>query len=128
MREHGYGKDMDCMNLSSIWTRLIKESAQCDAYSSDILIHYDALKRKLEYVPIEGKTVSEYFGFRDYGVDHDAFIECRMPYEYRKIYKLTVNIGEIENYEGYRDWTAELTDISNENAEVILKMIEEDKK
>lgn len=124
MTEKGYGKDWNCLNLSSIWTKLIKESAECDHYSSDFLIHYDCIVRKLN---AGWNKLTEYFGFRDYGVDHDAFIKCRFPeYNYRKIYKLTIEHGEYLNYEGYCDWKAELSDISEEPVENILKMIEED--
>ena len=127
MTEKGYGKDWNCLNLSSIWTKLIKESAECDHYSSDFLIHYDCIVRQLNN---GANKVTEYFGFRDYGVDHDTFIKCRLsnykPGEYRKIYKLTIEHGEYLNYEGYCDWIAELSDISDEKIETILQMIEED--
>ena len=124
MMNTSYGKDWNCLNLSSEWDKLIRQAAQCDAYCSDILISYDAVVRKLN----EGaEKVTEYFGFRDYGVDHDTFIKYRLSeYKYRKIYKLTISCGEIQNYEGYRDWTAELSDISDMKAEDILQMIEED--
>lgn len=120
MTEKNYGRDWNCLNLSSIWTKLIKEAAQCDAYCSDILISYDAVVRQLNN---GAEKVTEYFGFRDYGIDHDTFIKARLPYEYRKIYKLTISCGEIKNYEGFRDWTAELSDISDMKAEDILEMI-----
>lgn len=124
MMNTSYGKDWNCPNLSSEWDKLIREAAQCDAYCSDILISYDSVVRKLN----EGaEKVTEYFGFRDYGVDHDTFIKCRLPeYKYRKIYKLTIYCDEIQNYEGYRNWIAELSDITDMKAEDILQMIEED--
>ena len=127
MTEKNYGKDWNCLNLSSIWTKLIKESAECEHYSSDFLIQYDCIVRKLN---TGCNKLTEYFGFRDYGVDHDTFIKCRLseykPYEYRKIYKLTIEHCDYLNYEGYCDWKAELSDISEESVENILKMIEED--
>lgn len=127
MMNTSYGKDWNCLNLSSEWTKLIREAAQCDAYCSDILISYDSVVRKLN----EGaEKVTEYFGFRDYGVDHDTFIKARLseykPYRYRKIYKLTIYCDEIQNYEGYRNWIAELSDITDMKAEDILQMIEND--
>lgn len=128
MKEKSYGKEWSCLNLSSIWTKLIKESAECEAYSSDFLISYDCIVRQLNN---GSNKVTEYFGFRDYGVDHDAFIKSRLsqykPYEYRKIYKLTIEHGEYLNYEGYCDWKAELSDISDKKVEDILQMIEEDR-
>lgn len=127
MTEKNYGKDFYCLNLSSIWTKLIKESAECEHYSSDFLIQYDCVMRKLN---AGCNKVTEYFGFRDYGVDHDSFIKSRLsqykPYRYRKIYKLTIEHGDYLNYEGYCDWKAELSDISDEKVENILQMIEED--
>lgn len=80
------------MNLSSIFTELIKQAAVCEAYSSDICyeIHeiMSAMDGKIDPACIF-KTYM--FGFREFGVDHDNFIKCRLEgspnCDPRKIYR-----------------------------------------
>lgn len=83
------------INMSSIWTELIKEAAKCDSYSSDVLIDIDAVREKLASGKPEDFTY--YFGFRDNGVDHEAFIRNRGSEGYRRILSLSVT------YEKYGD-------------------------
>lgn len=83
------------INMSSIWTELIKEAAKCDSYSSDVLIDIDAVREKLASGKPEDFTY--YFGFRDNGVDHEAFIRRRGSDEYRRILALSIA------YEKYGD-------------------------
>lgn len=87
------GKTSVDINLSSIWTELIKEAAKCDSYSSDVLIDIDAVREKLAGKP---EDFTYYFGFRDNGVDHEAFIRNRGR-GYRRILSLSVT------YEKYGD-------------------------
>ena len=69
-------------NLSSIATRLIKQAAQCEAYSGDFIISWDSFTNKvkatLDLYPETGFTQHEFFGFRTMGVDHLKFIQCRL--------------------------------------------------
>lgn len=83
------------INMSSIWTELIKEAAKCDSYSSDVLIDIDAVREKLASGKPEDFTY--YFGFRDNGVDHEAFIRNRGSEGFRRILSLSVT------YEKYGD-------------------------
>lgn len=89
------GKTSVDINLSSIWTELIKEAAKCDSYSSDVLIDIDAVREKLASGKPEDFTY--YFGFRDNGVDHETFIRNRKSDGYRRILSLSVT------YEKYGD-------------------------
>lgn len=89
------GKASVDINMSSIWTELIKEAAKCDSYSSDVLIDIDAVREKLASGKPEDFTY--YFGFRDNGVDHEAFIRNRKSDGYRRILSLSVT------YEKYGD-------------------------
>lgn len=86
-----------CVNLSDIFTRLIKDAARCNSYSSDV--YYDlrkideevrAYRNGAEFTPI-------FIGFRRHGVDGNTFILSRIeddPYnvyrEYFALYSLTV--------------------------------------
>lgn len=83
------------INMSSIWTELIKEAAKCTSYSADVLIDIDTAREKLASGKPEDFTY--YFGFRDNGVDHEAFIRGRKSDEYRRILSLSVT------YEKYGD-------------------------
>lgn len=69
------------INLSSQESFLIKKAAEyCSYYASDLIISINSMEEKMgkidEYEDENGQLV-EWFGFRDMGVDHDAFIESR---------------------------------------------------
>lgn len=82
------GKVINNINMSSIWTALIKEAARCQSYASDILIDIDSVREKLEAEnPVD---FTYYFGFRDNGVDHEQFIRNRQSGKYRIIMALNV--------------------------------------
>lgn len=81
------------INLSSEYTTLIKEAANCRYYASDLLIDLMPVMKDLDAGNLPKAT---YFGFRDMGVDHDTFINARLDTKmygdprktYREIYKL----------------------------------------
>lgn len=87
------------INMSSIYTKLIQEAGRfCDAYASDLIIEIDSVRKAIECY--ESKDF--YFGFRDMGVDHNAFIECRSLNElreYRAIWKLSLAFTEDDYYQ-----------------------------
>ena len=83
------------INMSSIWTALIKEAAKCDSYASDVLIDIDTVRMKLKSDNTDDFT--QYFVFRTNGVDHEEFIRNRGSYAYRKI--MAVHVA----YEKYGD-------------------------
>lgn len=84
------------VNMSGIITKLIKLAAKCEAFSSDIM--YDLAE--LVSAEKEGNYVSGdyWFGFRDMGVDHEAFIRCRLgdhcygDHPYWAIWKLNIDV------------------------------------
>lgn len=73
-----------------------------ERYATDILIDIDSMKKQLE----ESEEGCRYFGFRESGVDHDAFIESCSPIElkvrYIQIWKITWKPNE--NYKGDYIW------------------------
>lgn len=95
------------INLSSQYSFLIKKAAEyCSYYASDLIISINSMEKKMgkidEYEDKNGQLV-EWFGFRDMGVDHDAFIESRGidSDEYKAIY---VIVFELEDtITGYAD-------------------------
>lgn len=97
------------INLSSQESFLIKKAAEyCSYYASDLIISINSMETKMEkikeYEDKNGQLV-EWFGFRDMGVDHDAFIESRGidSDEYKAIY---VIVFELEDtITGYADST-----------------------
>ena len=76
-------------NLSSFFTKLIKDAARCNNYSSDIFYSlntiYDAMKAfrpRQEFTPI-------FVGFRRHGVDGNSFILSRLENDLRgNVYSL----------------------------------------
>lgn len=94
---------LQCLNMSTIFTELIKQAARCESYSSDICYEIQEIMNGISGITPpetilgengEGKTYM--FGFRNMGVDHDNFIKSRLdgsPYcdvrlLYRRIYLL----------------------------------------
>ena len=91
------------VNLSSIWSRLIKEAARvCDFYASDLLIDIASVEEQLETFVRNGEEHTWLFGFRRSGVDGNAFIAQRgiKSSEYVSMWSLTLH--HIENL-GYDD-------------------------
>lgn len=84
------------INLSSSYSVLIKEAAECVSYASDVLIDVvliqDVLSQRTD------GSCTFWFGFRRCGVDHDVFIANRIgdgtdreiAAEYRCIYRLDI--------------------------------------
>lgn len=85
------------VSVSDIYTRLIKDAARCNSYSSDVFYDLQKIDRELhEFRP--GSIFEPIFvGFRRHGVDGNSFILSRIgenPYnthqEYFALYSLTV--------------------------------------
>ena len=89
-------------NMSSIFTALIKEAGtKCKRFASDILIDYDSFNRKAPEALLNEDTISFWYGFREDGVDHKAFIDARgidSP-EYLSVYFLRCTIDT-----DYEEW------------------------
>ena len=62
------------INLTTEFTMLIKEAANCNYYASDLLYGIESINKAVE----AGEEYTEYFGFRDMGVDHESFINSRL--------------------------------------------------
>ena len=85
------------LNLSGIYDRLIKEAAKCKYYASDLLIDIKSLEKVLD----NQESGRFFFGFRDSGIDHEAFIDSRLesaggdpgPY-YRRILEIDLEFGK----------------------------------
>ena len=95
--EHSHKWDV---NLSSILDILIKEAAKCTRYASDLFISWEQVEEllKKEQLIFPKKF---FFGFRDMGVDHLAYIQAKydpknigITPDYRCIYMLQ---GKFEN-------------------------------
>lgn len=76
-------------NVSSILTKLIKEAALCEAYSSDLFISWKEVEEYMKKPVLTPKIFL--FGFRETGVDHNAFVISRVAKgtaDYRALYAL----------------------------------------
>ena len=96
----GWNKYMT-LNMSTIYDKLIKEAAKCRYYASDLIIDIRALERAIEAK--ENKLV--FFGFRESGVDHEAFIDSRLEssggnpeVNYRAIWAVDLKFDPVNNY------------------------------
>ena len=75
----------DC-NFSTEWSRLICEAGRwCESYASDLMIEMDSIRAYLIGM-VENMEKPEnrefWFGFRQSGIDHLAFIQSRTEREY----------------------------------------------
>ena len=90
------------INLSSEFSFLIKEAAKCLYYASDILYDINSLNELIE----SGEEGIEFYGFREMGVDHTAFINGRIndvaSYgDIHKVYRRIIAIEVKHNTEWY---------------------------
>lgn len=95
--EHSHKWDV---NLSSILDILIKEAAKCTRYASDLFISWEQVEELLKKERLDYPRMF-FFGFRDMGVDHLAYIQAKydprnigITPDYRCIYMLQ---GKFEN-------------------------------
>jgi len=80
------------INMSSIYSLLIKEAARCDHYASDVVLDIESIEEKLK----AAQTSWDYYvGFRDMGVDGPSFVKIRLEKAndaddtpYRALYRL----------------------------------------
>ena len=80
-----FASEIQNCNFSSEWSRLINEAGRwCESYASDILIDFESIKAYLERLASgeESEGREFWFGFRQMGVDHLAFIQSRTEREY----------------------------------------------
>lgn len=93
----------DCINYSSILTRLIQEAGRhCRRFASDLFILWSAIERKMEQKTLESGRYL--FGFREDGVDCTGHVlhqfnggkieQILAEYRYRSIWILDVTVGE----------------------------------
>lgn len=77
-------------NLSSEYSELITCAGRyCVRFASDVIISINSLEEWLkESNPHEEKVFV--FGFREFGVDHEAFVEASLPNANKDIRRLTL--------------------------------------
>lgn len=93
------------INDSDILTALIQAAGRyCERYASDLFITWDSVRDSLEKIENgDGNAETFLFGFRENGVDHNAYILSRYNqdsrfarYEYRAMYRLDITAGRGE--------------------------------
>lgn len=82
----------DCLNYSSIFTELIHAAGVCEYFASDIFIDLKGIEQTI----INAENGVFYFGYRNSGVDGNAFVKCRLAenryYEYIRLYRLEISV------------------------------------
>lgn len=72
-----------------ILDKLIRVAAKCtERFASDLIIDIDSMRADIAERLSQDEPISleYYFGFRDSGIDHRAFIETRNKFEYQTEY------------------------------------------
>lgn len=97
---YSYSSNRWNANMSEIYSALICAAATyCDRYQSDVLYDIGSVAEYLSSGCVDGATF--WFGFRDCGVDHAAFIESRLSAPgcyganpYRKVMALVCGVPD----------------------------------
>lgn len=89
------------VNISDIFTRLIKDAARCNSYSSDVFYDLQKIEETIRNYRNFAEVEPIFVGFRRHGVDGNLFILSRIegdPYAvhnlYFALYSLTVEQNE----------------------------------
>lgn len=105
----------DCINLSSIASKLINEAGRwCDRYASDFIIDWDHVRRSIAYalsddnndsLKSNGFRETVLFGIRDSGIDHNSFVYSKMSDQhtvindyYSRVYAVDIKIVYGDNH------------------------------
>ena len=73
-------------NTSSFCTKLIKEAARCNAYSSDVVYNINGMTEAMRNFDPKADPVIIWFGFRRHGVDHDSYILSKIGEDVYNVY------------------------------------------
>lgn len=99
-----WAEDAANAGLSSEFSVLIQQAGRwCESYASDILIDFESIREYLDSLA-SGETMESrefWFGFRQMGIDHLAFIQSRTEREYashvyRAVWRWSFTIEERE--------------------------------
>ena len=91
------------LNMSDIFTKLIRDAARCNHYSSDVFYDMKIIESAMQDFDPEKEFEPIWVGFRKLGVDSNGFILSRMDNEfmygplsqnYFALYSLTVEPKE----------------------------------
>lgn len=95
------------VNMSSFYTKLIKDAARCSNYSSDVVYDIQGINKRLENFNPEEDYEPIWIGFRRQGVDHAGYILSRIDglgstlplwNTYFALYSVTIEHDEGEFY------------------------------
>lgn len=75
------------VNLSGFYTKLIKDAARCNDYSSDIVFDINGLNKKLKEFRAGQEFEPVWIGCRKMGVDGTDFVLARTEGDYAKLHK-----------------------------------------
>lgn len=93
--------DTVSVNLSDMFTRLIRDAARCSSYSSDVFYSLTEIDNAVRNYRNFAEFEPIFIGFRRHGVDGNSFILSRIegnPYnvhrEYFALYSVTIEQKE----------------------------------
>ena len=113
--ERGYCDDLyrgaygwSGLNDSDIWSSLIGAAGRfCERFASDLLIDYESYIRLLPELVGNRIEHTWLFGFREYGVDGNGFVESRLEHsrygrqEYRQLWALRLEYDTDGEYDEF---------------------------
>lgn len=114
------------VNMSYIYSKLVKEAAKCKQFASDIIYDIAAIEDSISDIH-ECMTSNTVIGFRESGTDGNAYMRNRVKkYPFVKFYAnilmLTLSYSEVERKCSIRLFTLDMDKIER-NREEFLKLL-----
>lgn len=120
------GNDKLQMNMSYIYSKLIKEAAKCKQFASDIIYDIASIEDSINEIQ-ECKTSNIVIGFRESGTDSNTYMKNRVKkYPFAKYYTnilmLTLDYSEVEHKCDIKLFTLDMDEVER-NRKEFLKLL-----
>ena len=120
------GNDKLQMNMSYIYSKLIKEAAKCKQFASDIIYDIASIEDCISEIQ-ECKTSNIVIGFRESGTDSNTYMRNRVKkYPFAKYYTnilmLTLDYNEAEHKCSIKLFTLDMDKVER-NREEFLRLL-----
>lgn len=114
------------MNMSYIYSKLIKEAAKCKQFASDIVYDIANIEDSISEIQ-ECKTNNIVIGFRESGTDSNTYMKNRVKkYPFIKFYTsilmLTLDYSEVEHKCNIKLFTLDMDKVER-NREEFLRLL-----
>ena len=106
------------INLSSMLSTLIKEAAKCKTYASDLFISWESIMKRLDkpIIPLSNiLPFTEYFGFRENGVDNNFGIYTKLTDKAKDEEPIYISIYRLDMWQEESNVFASLKKVKSRN-------------